>query len=77
MADLVDSAVLAVSELVTNAIRHGGDEPVGLRVVPSAGALRIEVTDGCPTPAEARIAAVDDESGRGCCSCPQCRRSGA
>ncbi|KAB1140228.1 ATP-binding protein [Streptomyces luteolifulvus] len=65
MADLIDSALLAVSELVTNAIRHGGSRPVGLRVAPFADALRIEVTDGSSTRARARAAAADDESGRG------------
>ena len=39
---------LAVSELVTNAIRHGGD-PVTLTVTPHNGAVRVEVTDGTPT----------------------------
>ncbi|MGW4731716.1 ATP-binding protein [Streptomyces shenzhenensis] len=65
MADVIDSALLAVSELVTNAIQHGGGRPVGLRVVPSAGALCIEVTDSSPIPARTRTAATDDENGRG------------
>lgn len=39
---------LAVSELVTNAIRHGGD-PVTLTVTVRNGTVRIEVTDGSPT----------------------------
>jgi anti-sigma regulatory factor (Ser/Thr protein kinase) len=38
---------LAVSELVTNAIRHGG-EPVTLTVFAHADRVRIEVTDGSP-----------------------------
>ena len=38
---------LAVSELVTNAIRHGGD-PVTLTVLPAEDGVRVEVTDGCP-----------------------------
>jgi anti-sigma regulatory factor (Ser/Thr protein kinase) len=42
-----DDLALAVSELVTNAIRHGGD-PVTLRVVPNEHAVRVEVTDGNP-----------------------------
>ncbi|MGW0708186.1 ATP-binding protein [Streptomyces sp. NPDC002643] len=65
MADLIGNALLAVSELVTNAIRYGEGRPVGLRVVPSAGELRIEVTDGSPTRASPRTAGADDESGRG------------
>ena len=39
---------LAVSELVTNAIRHGED-PVTLTVTPHDGAVRVEVTDGNPS----------------------------
>lgn len=39
---------LAVSELVTNAIRHG-DAPVTLTVTPRKGAVRIEVTDANPS----------------------------
>ena len=42
-----DDLALAVSELVTNAIRHGGD-PVTLRVEPGQDAVRVEVTDGNP-----------------------------
>jgi anti-sigma regulatory factor (Ser/Thr protein kinase) len=38
---------LAVSELVTNAIRHG-DAPVTLTVTPRDGGVRVEVTDGNP-----------------------------
>jgi len=40
-----DDLALAVSELVTNAIRHGGD-PVTLTVLPREGTVRVEVTDG-------------------------------
>ncbi|WP_411143112.1 ATP-binding protein [Streptomyces sp. x-80] len=62
---LVDTATLAVSELVTNSIRHGEGHPVGLRVTCSAHELRIAVTDGCPTPARLRSADDTAESGRG------------
>lgn len=62
---LTDNATLAVSELVTNAIRHGQGNPVGLRVTHSARELRIEVTDGTPTPARLRSASESDETGRG------------
>ncbi|WP_461014582.1 ATP-binding protein [Streptomyces daliensis] len=61
---LVESVVLAVSELVTNAVRHGTGD-VGLRVVYVPGELRVEVSDGSAAPAELRSAADDDESGRG------------
>ncbi|ELS55768.1 hypothetical protein STVIR_3113 [Streptomyces viridochromogenes Tue57] len=65
LTTLTDDATLAVSELVTNAIKHGKGQPVGLRVRRSAHELRIEVTDGTPTPARLRSAGVADENGRG------------
>lgn len=65
LAMLTDDATLAVSELATNAIKHGKGQPVGLRVRHSAYELRIEVTDGTPTPARLRSAGVADENGRG------------
>jgi anti-sigma regulatory factor (Ser/Thr protein kinase) len=40
-----DAGVLAVSELVTNAVVHGCD-PITLRVTPLARTLRVAVTDG-------------------------------
>jgi anti-sigma regulatory factor (Ser/Thr protein kinase) len=42
-----EDLALAVSELVTNAIRHGGD-PVTLTVLPGEDSVRVEVTDGSP-----------------------------
>ncbi|SOD90596.1 Anti-sigma regulatory factor (Ser/Thr protein kinase) [Streptomyces sp. Ag109_G2-15] len=61
---LATDIVLVVSELVTNAIQHGkGDVELRVRYVGSE--VRIEVTDGNPTPAEVRIPDADEESGRG------------
>lgn len=45
--DRCEDLALAVSELVTNAIRHGGD-PVTLTVLPHDDGVRVEVTDGSP-----------------------------
>jgi len=42
-----EDLALAVSELVTNAIRHGGD-PVTLTVEPRENVVRVEVRDGNP-----------------------------
>ena len=61
---LADDVVLAVSELVTNAIRHGDGE-VKLRVSVANGEVRVTVTDGSPERAVLRQADADDESGRG------------
>ncbi|MDF3140964.1 MULTISPECIES: ATP-binding protein [unclassified Streptomyces] len=65
LTTLTDDATLAVSELVTNAIKHGKGQSVGLRVRRSPYELRIEVTDGTPSPARLRSAGVADENGRG------------
>ncbi|GAA3082838.1 ATP-binding protein [Streptomyces rectiviolaceus] len=59
-----DNVILAVSELVTNGIQHGHGA-VGLKVICSDGALRVEVTDGNPRPAQLAEADDDDLSGRG------------
>ncbi|MFE2944698.1 ATP-binding protein [Streptomyces sp. NPDC059255] len=60
---LAEEVVLAVSELVTNAVRHGAGA-VGLRVK-CAEDLRVEVADGSPVPATLHCAGEADESGRG------------
>ncbi|MFF4362806.1 ATP-binding protein [Streptomyces sp. NPDC001604] len=65
LTGLCDSATLAVSELVTNAVRHGQGKPVGFRVTNTDNELRIEVTDGNSTPARLREAGESAESGRG------------
>lgn len=44
-----DDLALAVSELITNAIRHG-EAPVDLEVLPRDDGVRIEVSDGSPEP---------------------------
>ncbi|MEU4655364.1 ATP-binding protein [Streptomyces sp. NPDC023723] len=65
--DLGDLAVLLVSELVTNALRHATG-PVGVRLVPPAGpdgVLRVEVSDSLPDLPRERPARPEDESGRG------------
>lgn len=66
--DAVETAVLLLSELMTNASCHArvpSDRLIGTRCVLRTDALRVEVSDACsvlPTP---RQAALDDESGRG------------
>lgn len=59
-----ENVILAVSELVTNGIQHGHGA-VGLKAVCSDGVLRVEVTDGNPSPAQLTTAEDDDLSGRG------------
>ncbi|MFG2135770.1 ATP-binding protein [Streptomyces sp. NPDC048650] len=61
----VDVAVLLVSELVTNSLRHATG-PIGVRMVLLGGtALLVEVSDPLPDPPQERTAAPDDEGGRG------------
>jgi anti-sigma regulatory factor (Ser/Thr protein kinase) len=64
---LADIAALLVSELVTNALRHATG-PIGVRLVrPEAvdGVLLVEVSDPLPDMPRERVAALEDESGRG------------
>lgn len=63
--ELVDTATLIVSELVTNAVVHAAT-PAELRAEWAEGVLRIEVLDQAEgNPPDPRIAAPDDEGGRG------------
>ncbi|WP_405943656.1 SpoIIE family protein phosphatase [Streptomyces sp. NBC_00932] len=64
LPDAVEPAELMVSELVTNAVRHGRTHEVGLRLVRTA-ALLCEVSDDEPAPAALLGPSADDESGRG------------
>ncbi|WP_424878295.1 ATP-binding protein [Streptomyces sp. SLBN-8D4] len=64
---LADVAALLVSELVTNSLRHATG-PIGVRLVRPEGVdgvLLVEVSDPLPDPPRARVADLDDESGRG------------
>ncbi|CAM5646959.1 SpoIIE family protein phosphatase [Streptomyces atroolivaceus] len=61
--DAVFTTELVVSELVTNAIRYGG-EPIRLRLIRDT-ALICEVFDGSSTAPHLRRARIFDEGGRG------------
>ena len=63
---LVDTVVLAVSELVTNAVRYGRPR-VSLELRRQAQQVRVDVHDGNPTepPSLAGEVGPDAESGRG------------
>ncbi|MFF5010771.1 ATP-binding protein [Streptomyces phaeochromogenes] len=62
--DLTDSTELLATELVTNALKHGRGD-VGVRMYPTADRVRIEVRDGSHDRPVPRVAAPDDEDGRG------------
>ncbi|WP_411102071.1 ATP-binding protein [Streptomyces sp. cmx-4-9] len=68
-----DVTVLLVSELVTNSLRYASG-PIGVRLEwrnPAArgyegpAALLVEVSDPLPDPPREKVAAPDDEGGRG------------
>lgn len=62
---VLDEAQLLVSELVTNAVRHGGP-PVTVRVeCVGAEGLRVSVSDGDPRPPVRRDVEPESEGGRG------------
>nr|WP_282693951.1 ATP-binding protein [Streptomyces sp. CC208A] len=55
---------LIVSELVTNAVRHGAP-PIALRLLRGESTLTVEVRDGAATAPHLRHAKAGDEGGRG------------
>jgi GAF domain-containing protein len=64
LRDLADDAVLAASELVTNAVLHGVP-PVELRVLPVPGGVRVEARDGSRVSPVRPLATTDTMTGRG------------
>ncbi|MFF5808946.1 SpoIIE family protein phosphatase [Streptomyces sp. NPDC012746] len=64
LGELVFTAELVVSELVTNAYRYGGGTPVVLRLIRDRG-LICEVSDSSSTAPHLRRARTTDEGGRG------------
>ncbi|HEY3478124.1 MAG TPA: ATP-binding protein [Streptomyces sp.] len=66
--ETAETATLLLSELMTNAVRHGrvpGRDVAACCRVTAAGTLRVEVSDACTALPVAREAGADDESGRG------------
>ncbi|MEU4350014.1 ATP-binding protein [Streptomyces sp. NPDC023838] len=66
--ELTETAVLLLSELMTNAVRHGrapADREVRARCVLGGDIFRVEVVDANATLPCPRPAGPDDESGRG------------
>ena len=62
--EVVEAVVLAVSELVTNAVEHAGTS-IELRAGVSEGRLRVEVADGCGDLPHARTPDAERIGGRG------------
>ncbi|MFD1833152.1 ATP-binding protein [Streptomyces desertarenae] len=66
LADLVDDAELAVSELASNVVKHVGEGTAAtLMLVTGDGRLRIEAHDSCHAMPELAHPDDRDESGRG------------
>ncbi|MFF4345516.1 ATP-binding protein [Kitasatospora sp. NPDC001540] len=66
LEELVDDAVLVVSEMVTNAAKTGCHKTMTLQIVrTTAASVRILVTDGCRVLPVRIKAGSSDESGRG------------
>jgi anti-sigma regulatory factor (Ser/Thr protein kinase) len=64
LSELTDDAVLAVSELVTNAILHA-DPPFVVRLARGEGGVRLEVEDGSRTAPVRPLASTETMTGRG------------
>lgn len=63
---VVETVQLLVSEIVTNAVVHGGGDRVRFSLSYDRGDdVLIEADDGCPARVGVRHPAADDESGRG------------
>ena len=62
--EMTETALLLVSELVTNAIRHGAP-PVRLSLRLDADRLRVEIADGSPTLPRLDQPGPDQVGGRG------------
>ncbi|MFD9113055.1 PAS domain S-box protein [Streptomyces bottropensis] len=59
-----EHALLLLSETLTNAVQHA-EGPIGLQVCCTATDLTVEVSDRSPHLPQPRLAAEDEESGRG------------
>ncbi|MEV0454184.1 ATP-binding protein [Catellatospora methionotrophica] len=64
LRDPSGDALILASELVSNAVLHGGGA-VAIRLARIGGGLRIEVTDRSPVPPQRRPAGVDGGLGLG------------
>lgn len=62
---LADDVETVTSELVTNAVLHGGGDEVALRLELAGQALTVKVWDASPHMAHDAGAGIWDESGRG------------
>ncbi|EKX64308.1 ATP-binding protein [Streptomyces ipomoeae] len=64
-AEVVHTAELLVSELVTNAVQYAGTGSVSLTVCLDEAVLRVEVCDASPVLPQPALPAANSEGGRG------------
>ncbi|MGW4076081.1 ATP-binding protein [Streptomyces asiaticus] len=62
---LIEDGRLLISELVTNALRHGNGPEVVFRFIIGVDLVVLEVADGSPGRPEIRVAEPTEENGRG------------
>ncbi|MFE9558456.1 ATP-binding protein [Streptomyces sp. NPDC006692] len=62
---LVDIVDTPLTEMVTNALVHGGGGDIGFRMIRTDRGVRVEVADSSPASASALRASPDEEHGRG------------
>ena len=62
--EVLDEALLLISELVTNSVKYGG-APILLAIECDEQTLNIRVRDGSSAAPSLRVASENDESGRG------------
>ncbi|MFH8513690.1 ATP-binding protein [Streptomyces gelaticus] len=63
--EAIQTAELVVSELVTNAVRYAGRQPISVVVQFCAATLRVEVSDASRTLPRPALPDEDSEGGRG------------
>ncbi|MFF9013569.1 ATP-binding protein [Streptomyces sp. NPDC014870] len=64
-AEAIQTAELVVSELVTNAVRYAGHQPISVVAQLSDTVLRVEVSDASRTLPKPALPDEDSEGGRG------------
>ncbi|MGP3950936.1 ATP-binding protein [Streptomyces sp. 7N604] len=63
--ELIDSARLLISELVTKALQHGHGNEIGFSIAFCDGLVRVEVVDGSPGTPVVRSVGPQEENGHG------------
>jgi hypothetical protein len=65
LAALRDGVDTVLTEMITNALEHGGGIEVGVRIIRTATGVWIEVADSAPKPPATLPTGLDAEEGRG------------